>query len=348
MRSSTHVWGAALLAGATLAAVGGAAAVVWFEPGAPEGLVHAALPTTAPTVAVQYFDEHEVVAVIQRAAPFEVRSPRGGRVTALGACAAGSTVVSGDRLLDLDERPLVALHTSVPLWRDLGAGMRGEDVRAVQEEMQRLGYDLTADGVFGRSTSTALRDVWRKAGLDLPRHRAPTLADVLWIPASAVPDQECAVALGDAVDEDDVLVEIIGGVHAITVAEVPLSRLPGPRVLDLGVVQVATDDGGVVRDPELLAEVGRLPELRLAPEDDGDGGISTDAVWALVDPLQATGVPPRSLAAVEDGRGCVSSAGVAYTVDVVSSSLGTTLVTFVDEVGPPDMVDLDPRGGPCG
>lgn len=38
-------------------------------------------------------------------------------------------------------------------------GSRGDDVKAVQEKMIRLGYDLKADGIFGDGTEKVVRNL---------------------------------------------------------------------------------------------------------------------------------------------------------------------------------------------
>lgn len=44
-------------------------------------------------------------------------------------------------------------------------GSKGEDVKTLQKELNKLGYGLTADGIFGAKTETAVRYFQQKKGL---------------------------------------------------------------------------------------------------------------------------------------------------------------------------------------
>ena len=44
-------------------------------------------------------------------------------------------------------------------------GMRGEEVRALQERLVRLGHDLAVDGIFGRETESVVLQIQELAGI---------------------------------------------------------------------------------------------------------------------------------------------------------------------------------------
>jgi peptidoglycan hydrolase-like protein with peptidoglycan-binding domain len=78
---------------------------------------------------------------------------------------AGDEFPAGAVLVEVAGRPLVALAGEVPAYRDLRPGMTGTDVRQLQSSLKLLGHDpKTADGVFGSSTKTALRDFYSGLG----------------------------------------------------------------------------------------------------------------------------------------------------------------------------------------
>ena len=59
-------------------------------------------------------------------------------------------------------------QTSSQMKRDLGRGDDGDDVKALQEKLIKLGYDLGvwgADGDFGAATEAAVLDLQKKYGL---------------------------------------------------------------------------------------------------------------------------------------------------------------------------------------
>lgn len=339
-----HAGIVALLACALVSA-GGLAATLVLRAGVPAALRSGTDPDSAPVVVRAFDDARTVTAQFDFAQDRVLEAPRPGRVTAAGVCADGAAIESGRRVLDLDDRPLIALHTSTPLWRELAVGARGNDVRALQEELARLGSSVLVDGRYGRSTHGAVRDLLERNGLALPADAPLDPADILWVPAEEIAAVGCEVELGARVDAHDVLVRVPGALRGIELLDLPAGALAGARLLDLGDLVVRTDAGGAVVDPAELRLVAESPLARVLLEQ--EAGPRADFAWVLADPVELTGVPPRSLIDLSAGSGCVSHGGRAYQVQVVSSSLGTSLVTFEEGITPPESVDLDPAGGPC-
>lgn len=87
----------------------------------------------------------------------------GAVVTGAGA-GAGQTVSAGAKLLEVNGRPLVALPGSFPLYRDLAEGDEGPDVRELQQGLDAAGLDVTADGIFGKSTTQAVELLYSRLG----------------------------------------------------------------------------------------------------------------------------------------------------------------------------------------
>lgn len=86
--------------------------------------------------------------------------------------AAGDRVGSGTVLVEVADRPLIALGIPFPLFRDLGFEDRGSDVRALQEAMTEQGwYRGRVDGVFGTGTQEAVRRMYRSIGVSPPETR---------------------------------------------------------------------------------------------------------------------------------------------------------------------------------
>jgi peptidoglycan hydrolase-like protein with peptidoglycan-binding domain len=78
----------------------------------------------------------------------------------------GSTVRRGEALFRLDERPVVALYGSVPMYRTLSAGLAGADVMQLEENLAALGYTgFTVDDSFTRATGSAVRAWQASLGL---------------------------------------------------------------------------------------------------------------------------------------------------------------------------------------
>jgi peptidoglycan hydrolase-like protein with peptidoglycan-binding domain len=71
--------------------------------------------------------------------------------------AAGAVLTEGSVLMQVSGRPVFVLRGSVPMYRALGPGTSGDDVRQLQSALRRLGYDAGAvNGNYGQGTATAV------------------------------------------------------------------------------------------------------------------------------------------------------------------------------------------------
>jgi len=89
-----------------------------------------------------------------------VMSGRDGVVTSISV-GPGDVLTGGDVLLGINDHPVAAFTSPAPLVRELGIGMRGDDVSRLQAFLVSLeGLDLAemeVDGSYGRSTGEAVR-----------------------------------------------------------------------------------------------------------------------------------------------------------------------------------------------
>ncbi|MGI3204299.1 peptidoglycan-binding protein [Streptomyces sp. GLT-R25] len=80
---------------------------------------------------------------------------------------AGTKVKEGDVLMTVNGRPVLALAGSVPMYRPMGPGATGDDVKQLQKALRRLGFDPgSTGGTFGRGTATAVTDWYRNKGYE--------------------------------------------------------------------------------------------------------------------------------------------------------------------------------------
>ncbi|MGD9785216.1 MAG: peptidoglycan-binding protein [Hyphomicrobiaceae bacterium] len=63
--------------------------------------------------------------------------------------------------------------------RTLRRGDQGEDVKALQELLNELGYDLEVDGNYGRGTREAVRDYQKRNNLSADGNFGPKTAEVM-------------------------------------------------------------------------------------------------------------------------------------------------------------------------
>jgi peptidoglycan hydrolase-like protein with peptidoglycan-binding domain len=81
----------------------------------------------------------------------------------------GSTIREGKPLLEITGRPVIALAGVLPMYRSLRPGLRGPDVRQLEQTLQRLGHDPgTVDDLYDARTATAVAALFRAAGYEPP------------------------------------------------------------------------------------------------------------------------------------------------------------------------------------
>lgn len=95
----------------------------------------------------------------------------------------GTAVERGAPLYKVDELPVVALYGVVPMYRDLGWGSKGIDVRQLEENLRALGLTgFDVDDVYTGTTARAVRQ-WQ-AGLGLPQTGTVQRGRVVFVPGA--------------------------------------------------------------------------------------------------------------------------------------------------------------------
>lgn len=98
-----------------------------------------------------------------------VALPKPGATSVITRAGVGADEVlhSGQVVTWINDRPLLALRGPFPLYRDLGEGDSGEDVRMIQQALADLGYDINPDGTFGTWTAAQVRELFRSVGAEV-------------------------------------------------------------------------------------------------------------------------------------------------------------------------------------
>lgn len=185
MKRTTWVMaGAALLVAVT--ATGGVVVASGSQEGAPT-----AQQPPANTVKVEKGELSAMVSqdgtLTYRArsdgSPYPVINRARGTYTKLPAD--GDKVDCGDVLYRVDDDPVLLLCGAVPAYRDLDIGDRGKDVRQLNRNLHKLGYDVGIDSdgnEFTWRTEEALRKLQRDRGLDVTG--ALDVDDAVFLPKS--------------------------------------------------------------------------------------------------------------------------------------------------------------------
>ena len=128
---------------------------------------------------------------------------------------------SGSRAYQVNDRTVVALHTATPLYRDLKVGDRGEDVRSLNDELSRLGYDsVPQSGEYNRNTGNGWRQLMVDAGNSDGAGEDDMnlrLSDTMWIPPDSVKVQGWRATRGSAVQAGAPLGTVPGGLVRLAI-----------------------------------------------------------------------------------------------------------------------------------
>jgi peptidoglycan hydrolase-like protein with peptidoglycan-binding domain/multidrug efflux pump subunit AcrA (membrane-fusion protein) len=162
-----------VLALVAVAAVGGWIAGNWIE--SPAEVAARTAPPTASPILVPVEERVLSSNVVTRGtARFGLPQPIAIAPSVLKGNAAGlittlprrnTQLAEGDTLLTASGRPVFVLQGRLPAYRDLVPSLVGEDVRQLEEGLQRIGHDPgPVDGVYDASTSHAVASWYRSGG----------------------------------------------------------------------------------------------------------------------------------------------------------------------------------------
>jgi peptidoglycan hydrolase-like protein with peptidoglycan-binding domain len=143
----------------------------------------------------------------------------GGKGTLTALAAEGATVRRGGVLYRVDQRPVVLLYGSIPMYRQLADGVDdGEDVRQLEQNLRALGHtdggDLTVDREFDDDTAQAVRD-WQE-GLGIEGDGVVEPGEVVFRP-DAVRVGAHAAAVGSPVGAGAKLADLSSTRRVVTV-----------------------------------------------------------------------------------------------------------------------------------
>jgi peptidoglycan hydrolase-like protein with peptidoglycan-binding domain len=309
----------------------------------PVGLSNGRDPKSAKVTEQTFSDAQPVSAVLNLSSIQEVDSATEGIVTAVN-CAPDQKLSSGKAVFSADGVPVIAFATSVPMWRDIVGGDHGDDVVAVQKELNRLGYSVAVNGIYNFATRLAMADLLHKAGATLPYSGGLARSALVWIPDPTVAVAGCAISVGQQITGGMTVASLPATLESITISNRPSHPVAGDRVLDFGQFVVPTNTDGTVVDPALLKIV---TESTLYPSLlDQQKAQSLKVDWNLKNPITVAAVPPGSIYGQNGTSACVQTGKTQRRILVISSSLGQSLVTFARGTVPAT-VDLNPHQRPC-
>ena len=185
----------------------------------------------------------------------------------------------GDCLATVSGRPLIALALPYPLYRDLGPGLVGDDVRSVQESLKNLGFYAGAvDGTYGELTSRAVAELYGAVGAEVPKPD----------PAVESAANSARSALQDAI-----------GAEARAAAQVDAAER---TVADAS------------RDVDLAAGEAELRQANLAHDEAADALVAARSSWAAASAALGTRLPMLEVLKVDEGGAIIQSVAPVGTL----------------------------------
>jgi peptidoglycan hydrolase-like protein with peptidoglycan-binding domain len=286
--------------------------------------------------------------------------PSGGGLRAVVTAtplSAGQGVYPGRVLVEISDRPVIALTGAVPMLRDLRLGDAGADVTRLQEGLRNAGYYASeSDGVFGAGTLAALRDLYGAAGYPAPTQAAPqegakprapnprseyaAASELVFVPALPATLLAYPAGVGDALPGSVAKLGVGGVVVRVNVPAAWRAQLRPGAGTPAG-VRIRASRGkayaGVVEQvgsPRVVEGKGELVLLTIRPRSAGPEGIAAGGrvQVTLTDRAAPTGllVPLAALyAAADEGdfvRVVRGGAPVRVPVRIKTTGDGTAVV----------------------
>jgi peptidoglycan hydrolase-like protein with peptidoglycan-binding domain len=241
---------------------------------------------------------------VRYGSPLNVVLPRSpakqGNVIMTIAPVRGATLGEGNLAMTVSGRPVFVLQGPQPVYRDMGTGAGGQDVRQLEEALDRMGHGPgPVDGVYDGATGAAVRAWYAAAGW--------TPFDAGDGPGSIVPADEVVFFPSLPVRVDDVFLqagqEVGGPVMVVTSSQLTVTTglsLEDAKLVRVGAtVQLEEPDLGITA-PGVVATIADTP---------GTLGIDPSRYYLEVTPI----FPPPALA----GKSVVMTIAVDATEDEV-------------------------------
>ena len=234
----------------------------------------------------------------------------------------GATLKSGEELVQVDSRGVIALASKIPLWRVLERGDSGADVESLNAELRRLGFSSVP---AGKQVSAETLDAVAEM------RKAQTLSEIdpsffAWIPGQEVRVESVTSSVGDFTNPGADLLTVSGGGGSAVLA----SQFPDDEPRDLVIADVrysleVSVEGVLGADTTtIVVNSSAFAQARSQHPDASEVTVNLQSV--LRDSLSVYVVPPSAVFGNGAHR-CVNVAGEPVSVQLVASELGQSFVT---------------------
>jgi HlyD family secretion protein len=239
---------------------------------------------------------------------------------------AGSVVQSGAVIAEVSGRPLFVLRGSIPVYRNIAPGDRGDDVAELQQALDQLGFSTSGDavGYYGWETKRAVADFYASVGYQPAE--AGDAAAVEAAKATVMQDESSLASLKtQALNKNSsggnthggvpiraLIIQAQGSLAAAVTAERAASAASGAMVPYSEVMFVPSLPATVL---SIAGSVGASPEEPFVTLASG-----TPDVLAQLDPSERGEIHSGMTAEIQDQVTGFDTTGVINTVSRATSS----------------------------
>ncbi|MCA4131279.1 hypothetical protein [Arthrobacter sp. M4] len=310
------------------AAALGLAGVTGMQP--PSTLKEPGEARTAAITVTQFKDERTVAAEVDALQPVAASLGLSGVVTS-SSCVPGGELASGKVAASINGRPVLGLHTAVPLYRDIGPGAQGPDVDGLRVQLNAMGHALSKTGLYAADLRAAITKLQTDNGLQ-KQDGTLHVEDTLWLPGGNVRVRSCDALLGSNYAAGQPFLTTAGTLQSIRVV-FPSGQPPaqGDRRVQFGEASAPMANDGLVTERAFLDVVSRSAEFAATQSSNSPKPLSVKT--SLSASIEVAKLPVSGVFAVNGDSGCVKSVHhKEYRVRIVGSSLGSVLATFPSDV----------------
>jgi peptidoglycan hydrolase-like protein with peptidoglycan-binding domain len=237
-----------------------------------------------------------------------------GTITALPG--EGTTISRGKAIFRLDNKPVILLYGSLPAYRTLKTGVKGADVRQLEQNLWALGYrGFTPDTTYSWATASAVKDWQDDLGI---KETGSVESSQIVYADSTVRVDSLSVQRGAVVGQGTEIEKITG---TSPLATVVLDASSGRLAKQGAAVQIKLSDGKIV--PGKIKKVATL----VAKADDGQSDITKFQVTiSFDDDVKSQGMAAVSVGFTAGQRPNVLTVPVAALVALAEGGYGVQLV----------------------
>lgn len=305
----------------------GGVCAVYLPDRTPELLQKAEEVTSAPVETQDWSESRQVSFLPAFSAERTVTSNSSGMVTADWS---GNGLHSGGAAFAVEGRPVIVLATSIPLWRDLHYYDTGEDVRALNNELARLGYPSdNGSATYSWNTGNAWARMLAACGAAAPGDGSFALSDTLWVPEDNVTVSGWTATPGTQISAGTPLASIPGRLTRLALNGAATAGIDRTAII-YGQSTTLPAGASTIDDQAFLDAVSATPDWRSQDQSALAAGVAGRLTTG--ETLHVLRVPAAAVYGLDETgvSGCIVADDNSVHVNVVGAEMGVSLVSATD------------------